>query len=118
MPGFGRWSPNEEPFTYTKLCNYYLPVLLLIGILLFTAFHGFGWLEQWDKWFPSSFLNVAVFLVIAIAAYFFVLKVVWWLLPASVRARIPYDRREARDSKGDIKSVWDLRKLVRRTRNN
>lgn len=118
MPGFGRWSPNEEPFTYTKLCNYYLPVLLFIGILLFTAFHGFGWLEQWDKWFPSSFLNVAVFLVIAIAAYFFVLKVVWWVLPASVRARIPYDRQEARDSKGDIKSVWDLRKLVRRTRNN
>jgi hypothetical protein len=117
MPGGRRWHPSDDPFSYTKLCNYYLPVLLLIGVLLFTAFHGFGWLEQWDRWFPSSFLSVAGFLVIAIAVYLFILKVVWRLLPASVRARIPYDRQEARESKGDVKSFWDLRKLVLRTRN-
>ena len=117
MPGFRRWHPNEEPFSYTKLCNYYLPGLVVIGAVLFTAFRGFGWLEQWDKWFPSTFVNVAVFFVIAVAVYLLVLKLVWRLLPASIRARIPYDRQEAMELKGDIKSFWDLRKLVLPTRN-
>lgn len=31
---------------------------------------------------------------------------------ASIRARIPYDAREASESKGDIRSFWDLHKLV------
>lgn len=49
--------------------------------------------------------------VIAAATYFFVLKVVWLLLPGGIRARIPYDSKEANESKGDIRSFWDLRKL-------
>jgi len=47
--------------------------------------------------------------------YLFFMKVLWRLLPAKIRARIPYDRQEAIESKGDIKSFWDLRKLVLRT---
>jgi RHS repeat-associated protein len=39
------------------------------------------------------------------------MKVLWRLLPASIRARIPYDAKEASESKGDIRSFWDLRKL-------
>ena len=117
MPGAPRWNPNDEPFSYTKLCNYYLPGFVLIGALLLTAFRGFGWLEQFDNWFPSASLNVAAILLVAVTVYVFLLKVVWRVLPATVRARIPYNREEAMESKGDIRSIWDLRKLVFRTRN-
>jgi hypothetical protein len=107
MPGARRWRPSEEPFSYTKLCAP-VPVLVFVAILLISTFTE-------DRWLPSSMvLNVAVVGLIAAAAYFFFLKIVWLLLPGGVRARIPYDRREASESKGDIKSFWDLRKLLAR----
>ena len=78
-------------------------------------------LSRWGSWLKgrrprllsSIFLSVVVVGLIAAAIYFFFLKVVWLLLPRSIRVRIPYDRKEASESKGDIKSFWDLRKLVR-----
>jgi hypothetical protein len=105
MPGFRRWHPSEEPFSYTKLCTV-IPILVFAMALLVSTFKG-------EKWLPSSLpLSVAIVGLIAAAVYFFFLKVVWLLLPGSIRARIPYDSKEAGASKGDIKSFWDLRKLV------
>jgi hypothetical protein len=62
-------------------------------------------------------LGVAIGAALIAAYYLFFMKVLWRLLPASIRARIPYDAKEASESKGDIKSFWDLRKLVLPTRN-
>lgn len=105
MPGARRWHPSEEPFSYTKLCTA-IPILVFVGVLLISILKG-------DNWLPSSMaLTVAIVGLIAAAIYFFFLKIVWMLLPARVRARIPYNRDEASASKGDIKSIWDLRKLV------
>ena len=103
MPGFRRWHPSEEPFSYSKLC-------LVIPVLVFAA----ALLVSWDKrLLPSSmFWGVAIVGLVAAALYFFFLKVVWFLLPAGIRARIPYDAKEASESKGDIRSFWDLFKLA------
>ena len=115
MPGARRWRPSEEPFSYAKLCFYYLPCLLaFLGIvaLMVSAFGGASWLDQIGRWFPSSApLRVAIGAAVIVAYYLFFMKVLWRLLPSSVRARIPYDAKEASESKGDIKSFWDLRKL-------
>ena len=46
------------------------------------------------------------------AYYVFFTQVIWKLLPASIRTRFPYGAKEANESKGDIRSFWDLRKLV------
>jgi hypothetical protein len=43
---------------------------------------------------------------------FFSMKLLWRLLPASIRARIPYDAKEASESKGDIRSLREPRELV------
>jgi hypothetical protein len=40
---FRRWNPTEEPFSYAKLCFYYIPFLLVflgIAALLISAFGG------------------------------------------------------------------------------
>ncbi|MGB8589862.1 MAG: hypothetical protein WCD40_00665 [Candidatus Acidiferrales bacterium] len=111
MPGFRRWHPSEEPFSYTKLCTA-IPILVFGTVLLISMFKG-------DKWLPSSVaLSVVIVGLIAAAIYFLFLKVVWLLLPGGIRARIPYDRKEASESKGDVKSFWDIRKLVVPTRRN
>lgn len=111
MPGFRRWHPSEEPFSYTKLCAA-VPILVFATVLLNSIFRG-------DKWLPSSMvLSVVIVGAIAAAIYFFFLKVVWLLLPVGIRARIPYDSKEASESKGDIRSFWDLRKLVAPTHRN
>lgn len=123
MPGGIRWEPAKEPFSYMKLCFYYLPgfaVLLWMVALLTSAFGGFRWLGQWlDKlgqWLPSSVLLRVVLGAALLGAYYlFFMKVLWRLLPASIRARIPYNRREALESKGNIKSLWHLCKLLVRT---
>jgi len=85
------------------LCFYYIPgllVLLGIGALLISAFGGLQWLDQIAGWFPSSvLLRVAIGVVLMAAYYLFFMKVLWRLLPASIRARIPYDRQEAIESK-------------------
>src|SRR5229473_3375088 len=97
MPGFGRWHPSEEPFSYTKLCAF-VPILVFATVLFISMFKG-------DKWLPSSMaLSVAIVGLTAAAIYLFFLKVVWLLLPGGIRARIPYDRQEASESKGDIRS--------------
>jgi divalent metal cation (Fe/Co/Zn/Cd) transporter len=112
MPGFRRWHPSEEPFSYTKLCFYYIPcclVLLVIAALLVSAFGKLQWL---DGLVPSSIpWGIAIGAAFVVAYYLFFMKLLWKLLPASVRARIPYDAKEANESKGDIRSLWDLRKL-------
>jgi hypothetical protein len=116
MPGGRRWHPSEEPFSYTKLCFYYLPCLLLfldLAALLTSAFGWLQWLDQLGNWLPSSTLLGAVIGAALIGGYYvFFMKVLWKLLPASIRARIPYDAREASESKGDIRSFWGLHKLV------
>ncbi|PYU18834.1 MAG: hypothetical protein DMG30_26365 [Acidobacteria bacterium] len=121
MPGGVPWNPSKEPFSYAKLCFYYLPgllVFLAIAALLISAFGELRWLHQMGNWFPSSvLLRVAIGAALIGAYYLFFMKVLWRLLPASIRTRIPYDAKEASESKGDIKSFWDLRKLVLRTRN-
>jgi hypothetical protein len=116
MPGFRRWNPTEEPFSYAKLCFYYIPCLLVflgIAALLISAFGGLQWLDRVGSWFPSSVpVRVAIGAALIGGYYVFFMKVLWNLLPASIRARIPYDAREASESKGDIRSFWDLHKLV------
>jgi len=118
MPGFGRWNPSEEPFSYARLCLYYIPCLLVflgIAALLTSAFGGLQWLDQIGSLLPSSVpLGVAIGAALIGTYYVFFLKLLWKLLPASIRARIPYDAKEAHESKGDIRSFWDLRKLVLR----
>jgi len=115
MPGGRRWRWSDEPFSYTKLCIT-VPVLVFFGVVLASAFEkGQQWL---DRWLPSSnILNVAAVGAIGLGAYLFFLKVVWKLLPAGIRARIPYDRIEASQLKGDVRSFWDLCMLILRRRN-
>lgn len=120
MPGGVRWEPSKEPFSYTKLCFYHLPgLLVLLGVvaLLMWSFGRLQWLDQLGNWFPSStLLRIAIGVVLITGYYLFFTKIVWPLLPTSIRDRIPYDSQEAMESKGDIRSFWDLRKLVLRTR--
>jgi|SRR6516164_8009771 hypothetical protein len=105
MPGFRRWYPSEEPFNYKKLCAA-VPFFVFGTVLLISVFKG-------DNWLPFSIpLSVAIIGLIAIAAYFFFLKIVWILLPSGVRARIPYDSKEASESKGDVRSIRDLLKVL------
>ena|SRR5689334_11401784 len=117
MPGGIRWNPSNEPFSYAKLCFYCVPGLLVFAGtagLLISAFGGLQWLDQAGSWFPSSaLLRVAIGVGLIVGYYLFFMKILWGLLPASIRARIPYDRQVASESKGDIKSFWDLRELVR-----
>ena len=116
MPGGRPWNPSKEPFSYAKLCYYYFPSLLLflgLAVLLVSAFRDLQWLDQIGKWLPSSALLRVVIGVALIGGYYlFFMKVLWRLLPASIRTRIPYDAKEASQLKGDIRSFWDLRKLV------
>jgi hypothetical protein len=116
MPGGIRWDPTKEPFSYVKLCFYYLPGSLAfsgIVVLLISAIGDLPWLYRVGGWLPSSVLLRAVIGVALIGAYYlFFMKVLWRLLPASTRARIPFDAKEAGQSKGDIRPFRDLRKLV------
>jgi len=113
MPGGRRWRWSDDPFSYTKLCIT-VPALVFLGVVLISAFEkGQQWLDQWLP--SSSALNVVVVGSIGLAAYLFFLKVVWKLLPAGIRARIPYDREEAIELKGDVRSFWDLCRLIMRT---
>jgi hypothetical protein len=99
MPGGGVRS-SEIPFSYSKLCYE------IAGIVLVAAGFILG------DWHPSSgFVEVMVAGFIAGATLLLLLNVVWRFLPDSVRARIPYDSKEAGELKGDIRSFWDLRKL-------
>lgn len=120
MPGGIRWEPTKEPFSYAKLCFYYIPgwlIFLGIAVFVISAFGGLQWLDRIGSLLPSSaLLKVAVGAALLGAYYLFFMKLLWRLLPASIQARIPYDRQEAVESKGDIKSLWDLRKLMLRTR--
>jgi hypothetical protein len=122
MPGGMRWDPSKEPFSYAKLCFYYFPgLLLLLGLaaLLISAFGKLQWLDRLGDWLPSSIpLGIAIGAAFIWAYYLFFMKVLWRLLPASIRERIPYDAKEASESKGDIRSFWDLRKLVVPTHRN
>jgi hypothetical protein len=120
MPGFRRWHPSEEGFNYAKLWFYYVPcwfVFAGIAGMLISAFGGLQWFGQIGNWFPSSVpLRIAIAIALIAAYYLFFMKVLWRLLPADVRARIPYNAKEASESKGDIRSLSDLRKLVLRPR--
>src|SRR5690349_16769235 len=115
MPGGMRWDPTKEPFSYAKLCFYYFPgLLLLLGIaaLLISAFGKLQWLDRLGDWLPSSIpLGIVLGAAFIGVYYLFFMKVFWRLLPLSIRKRIPYDAKEANESKGDIRSIWDLRKL-------
>jgi hypothetical protein len=100
MPGGIRWKWGDEPFSYTKLC-YAIPILVFMSAVVIPLFK--------EDWLPrSSFLNVLLVGSIALVVYLFFLKIVWRLLPARIRARIPYNRQEAENFKGDVRSFWDL----------
>jgi hypothetical protein len=115
MPGGRRWRWSDEPFSYTKLCIT-IPALVFFGVVLTSAFEKGQ--KLMDHWLPSSnILDVAAVGLIALAGYLFFLKVVWRLLPTDIRARIPYDREEANELKGDVRSFWGLCKLILRPRN-
>jgi hypothetical protein len=120
MPGFRRWHPNEERFSYFKVWFYYVPCWLIflgIAIMLISALGGWQWFDQIGNWVPSSVpLRIALAVGLMAAYYLFFMKILWKVLAASIRARIPYDAKEASESKGDIKSLGDLRKLVLRPR--
>jgi len=116
MPGVGRWrwprSTNEanwftEPFSYTKL-SYAIPIVVFTVAVLVS-------ISNVDYSPSSLFLRVIIVGFIAFAAQVIFLKIVWRLLPANFRARIPYDGNDAREQKGDIKSFWDLLKVIVRT---
>ncbi len=105
MPGFPRRYWPDEPFSYKSLCNA-VPILVIVSVVLFSAFEG-------DAWLPSSLaLDVVIVGMTALLMYLFFLKIVWRLLPGEVRARIPYDRAEAQRSKGDVRSLGDLFRLL------
>ena len=105
MPGGARWRWSDEPFSYTKLC-YTVPGIVICSWLFLS---GIGW----DAWLPkSNFLCVVVVGLIAVAAYVFFLTVVWDLLPNRIRERTPFDQIEAERLKGDVRSFWDLCKLI------
>jgi len=99
-----RWIWSEEPFSYLKLCII-APVLVIAAVPIMSYL-------GWDKWLPSSeVLNVAIVGTIALGAYLFFAKVIWYLLPSGVRSHIPYDRKEALEKKGDVRSSWGLLRL-------
>jgi ABC-type Fe3+ transport system permease subunit len=105
MPGATRWRWSDEPFSYTKLC-YAVPPLVFAIVLLLSA-------VGIDEWLPKSIsFSVVTVGFIALASYFFFLIVVWRLLPARIRVRIPYDRKEAAEQKGDIRSFWTFYKVL------
>jgi hypothetical protein len=103
MPGGVRWKPSDEPFSYQKLC-YFVPGLVFIGAVVMQF--GYGGLPV------SNSLNVLLVGLVGIASYLFFLKVVWLLLPSRIRARIPYNRQEAENSKGDVRSFWDFCRVL------
>jgi hypothetical protein len=104
MPGGVRWNWGDEPFSYQKLC-YLIPMVVFLTVVALALFG--------DEWLPkSNFLNVLVVALMGGIAYLFFLKVVWRLLPASKRDRIPYNRQEAENLKGDVRSFRDFCRVV------
>ncbi len=115
MPGVGRWrwprSTSEtnwssQPFSYTKL-SYAIPVIVFI-VAVAVSFSNADYLPL------SLILAVVIVGLAAFAAQIIFLRIVWRLLPSSFRARIPYDSKDARERKGNIKSFWELLKLIGR----
>ena len=105
MPGAPRWHWSDEPFSYTKMC-YAVPAIVFLVVLLLSAFGLDDWLPRSTVW---SVVSVGL---IAIASYVFFVSVVWRLLPSRVRSRTPYNRKEASEEKGDIRSFWNLCKAL------
>jgi len=104
MPGGVRWNWGDEPFSYQKLCYVVPMVVFLIAVAI--SLSG-------DQWLPrSNFLNVLLVGTVGVIVYLFFLKVVWRLLPTRKRERIPYNRQEAVNSKGDVRSVRDFCRVV------
>ena len=103
MPGRARWKPSHEPFSYQKLC-YFVPGLVFIGAVVVQFRYG--------ELPVSDSLNVLLVGFVGVASYLFFLKVVWLLLPISTRARIPYNRQEAENSKGDVRSFKDFCRML------
>jgi hypothetical protein len=104
MPGGVRWNWGDEPFSYQKLC-YVIPMLVFL-VAVAIPLSG-------DQWLPrSNFLNVMLVGAVGVLVYLFFLKVVWRLLPASKRDRIPYNRQEAVNLKGDVRSFRDFCRVV------
>jgi hypothetical protein len=104
MPGGVRWNWGDEPFSYQKLC-YIIPMIVFL-VAVAIPLSGNQWLPE------SSFLNVMLVGAVGVVGYLFFLKVVWWLLPARIRARIPYNRQEAESLKGDVRSFRDFCRVV------
>jgi hypothetical protein len=105
MPGAPRWHWSDEPFSYTKLC-YVVPGFV-IAIWLLLSVIGL------DEWLPTSAtFDVALVGVSALLAYLFFRIFVWRFLPTKVRSRTPYDRKEANEQKGDVRSFWDMCKVL------
>lgn len=104
MPGGVRWNWGDQPFSYQKIC-YVVPMVVFLGAVASTL--------RGDEWIPrSNFLNVLFVGAVGAIVYLFFLKIVWRLFPARIRARIPYNRREAENLKGDVRSFRDFCRVI------
>ena len=93
----GRSNWSNEPFSYVKLCMV-VPAIIMVAVPIICLFEG-------DRWLPTStVLTVLLVGAVALVAYVFLVKVVWILLPASLRSHIPYDRKDAMEKKVDVRS--------------
>jgi len=100
VPGGRRIRGGNYPFCYLKICETVGGFLLVLGGLTLSFVTNVRWLVFFS--FGSGTLLLTI-----ICQY-----VVWRFLPPHVRARIPYDEREAIAKKGDIHSYRQLLKLL------
>jgi hypothetical protein len=114
MPGSGRLifprgqkrgSWIEQPFNYVKACRFVETVLLVVTAITISVS---------DLGSRYSYVIITICVAAEIIVVMLILeRLVWKLLPPSVRARIPYDVGEALQQKGDVRSYRDLPKLRR-----
>jgi hypothetical protein len=70
-----------------------VPCLLVFTALLLSAVTGSRWVDVLGRWLPSSRpLRLTICVVVVPVAYFLLVKIIWKVLPTSIRAHIPYDR--------------------------
>ncbi len=114
MPGSSRWiyprrtsSPpwTHQPFSYVKVCRaaetvLFIAIMVALGIFVSGSEH-------------SDLLIMGCVAAVIISVMVILEKIIWKMLPAHVKARIPYDMKEALENKGDIRQLRDLPRLWR-----
>jgi hypothetical protein len=98
---------HRQPFSYVKACRA-IETLIFIGTMIALGFSNLG----------SGHSDVLIMSAVAAEILILMLvleKIVWKRLPAHIKARVPYDLKEALQQKGDIRSFRDFLKLWRAT---